>query len=64
MGDDPSPLLIRDISAELDPVLGSPVHEKHVHTGISPVKSHKDDKGPGASNMGEEDEGAGTVRPG
>lgn len=63
MGDDPS-LLIKDISAELGSVLGSPVHEKCVHTGINPVKSHKDDKGPGVSNMGGEDEGAGTVWPG
>lgn len=64
MGDDLSLLLIRDISADLGSVLGSPVREQHVHTGISPVKSHKGDKGPGASDMGGEDEGAGTVQPG
>lgn len=64
MRGDFSPLLIRDISADLGSVLGSPVHEKLVHTGISPVKSHKDDKGPGASDTGGEDEGAGTVWPG
>lgn len=62
MGDDPSSILIRDVSAELGSVLGSPVHEKHVHTGISPAKSHKDDKGPGTSDMGGEDEGVGTVQ--
>lgn len=62
MGDDPSPLFIGDISAELGSGLGSSVHEKHVHTVISPVRSH--DKGPEASDMGGEDEGTGTVQPG
>lgn len=62
MGDDPS-------SNSSETYLQSwvqswaPQYMRNVHTGVSPVKSHKDDKGPGASDMGGEDEGAGTVQP-
>lgn len=43
------------------PVLGSPLQDRHQHTGASPAKSDKDDEGTGASVIRKDAERAGTV---
>lgn len=48
----------------LNPVLGSPVQERHEHTGKSTAKSRKNDYGFGAALLGGKVERAGTVHPG
>lgn len=44
------------ISGILHPVLDSPLQETHRHTGVSPVKGHKTDRGVEASIIQRETE--------
>ena len=43
---------------------GHAVQERQGHTGVSPVKDHKDDKGMGTSDLQRQAERAGIVQPG
>jgi len=46
----------------LDPVLGSPVQQRHGHAGVSPVNGHGDDLTVGASVI-DERQRAGAAQP-
>lgn len=49
-----SPLLITDDThLSMNPVLGSPVQDRHGHTGASPAKGPKNDQGSRTSLTGE-----------